>query len=92
MKKLISIFGLIFVLLLMTSAISTEPTVCCGWNPRTEKCGGSCGGGLVCMGTGPDSCKCSGAPPVPEFVTPAIAMAILLSSPAFAYLIIRRRH
>ena len=31
-------------------------------------------------------------PPVPEFVTPAIALAILLTSPAFAYLLLRRRH
>ncbi len=91
MKKLISIFGLIFVLLLMTSVvIADNGFTCCTWYNETG-CMGSCGGGLVCMETG-DSCKCSGAPPVPEFVTPAIAMAILLSSPAFAYLIIRRRH
>ncbi|RLB14927.1 MAG: hypothetical protein DRG35_04695 [Deltaproteobacteria bacterium] len=91
MKKLISIFGLIFVLLLMTSVvIADNGFTCCTWYNEAG-CMGSCGEGLVCIKTGSDSCTCSEAP-VPEFVTPAIAMAILLSSPAFAYLIIRRRH
>jgi|GEM_PF-2648237 len=49
-------------------------------------CNQYCGGGEgLC-------CCIREVPSVPEFVTPAIALAILLTSPAFAYLLLRRRH
>jgi hypothetical protein len=60
------------------------------------QCGGYCDNGGDCMPTDvvgtAASCYCRPPVSVPEFATGAIALAVMLMSPAFAYLVIRKRH
>jgi hypothetical protein len=65
-------------------------------------CGEPCVGAMVCAqcgngicGLGENICNCPTdctKTNVPEFATGLVALAVMLMSPAFAYLLVRKRH
>jgi hypothetical protein len=59
---------------------------CDGYCPNDEDCVLSEAAGIA------PSCYCKPPVNVPEFATGLVALAVMLLSPAFAYLVVRKRH